>query len=95
MENNPTSIPYIHHSGNRYRFSESLQGLSEDLVKQPFENHPLAPAWQNEVRNRNVTYHRDVILDRGRINFDEPFNGLSPEDKVLIYCNHYMPMHLN
>ena len=94
MENNPTIIPYIHHSGNRYTFSENLQRLFTDLIRHPFENHPPTPAWQNEVRNRNATYHRDVILDRGRTNFDEPFNGLSPENKVLIYCNHYMPMHL-
>ncbi|RKU13562.1 hypothetical protein C6502_04150 [Candidatus Poribacteria bacterium] len=94
MENNPTSIPYIHHSGNRYRFSESLQGLSEDLVKQPFENHPPTPAWEDQVRDRDTYYHREIILDQGRANFDEPFNGLSPADQVLLYCVYYMPMHL-
>ena len=85
---------YIHYSGNRYTFSKSLQRLFEDLVRRPFENHPPTSAWEREVRSRNATYHRDVILDRGRTDFDAPFNGLSPEDKVLIYCNHYLPMHL-
>ena len=83
-----------HHAGNRYTFSGDLRRLFEDLVRQPISNHSLTQAWQNEVKNRNETYHREVILDRGRTNFDEPFNGLSPEDKVLIYCAHYMPMHL-
>ena len=64
------------------------------MIKRPFENHPPTSAWDREVRNRNATYHREVILDQGRTDFDVPFNGLSPEDKVLIYCNHYMPMHL-
>ena len=83
-----------HHSGNRYTFSGSLRRLFEDLVKQPFENHPPTPAWENEVKNREARYHREVILDQGRTNFDASFKGLSPEDKVLLYCVYYMPMHL-
>ena len=87
-------MSYIHYSGNRYTFSERLQGLFDDLVKRPFENHPPTPAWMVEVKNKEPKYHRDHILKRGRTNFNEPFNGLSPEDKVLIYCKYYMPMHL-
>ncbi len=87
-------MPYIHHSGNRYTFSENLQKLFEDLVKSPFENHPPTRAWEDEVRNGDSNYHKRDILDQGRANFDEPFKGLSPDDKVLICCNHYMPMHL-
>ena len=87
-------MPYIHHSANRYTYSENLEKLFEDLVKYLFENHPPTRAWEDEVRNRDSNYRRREILDRGRTNFDEPFNGLSPSDKVLIYCNHYMPMHL-
>ena len=87
-------MPYIHHSGNRYTYSENLEKLFEDLVKYPFENHPPTRAWEDEVRNRDSYYRRRDILDQGRANFDVPFKGLSPSDKVLIYCNHYMPMHL-
>ena len=82
------------HSRNKYTFSENLQGLFEDLVKRPFENHLPTPAWEDQVRNRDANHHGKKILDQGRTNFDAPYNGLSPEDKVLIYCNHYMPMHL-
>ena len=87
-------MPYIHYTGNRYRFSENLKALFENLVKQPFQNHPSTSAWDTEVRNRDGSYHRNVILEQGRTNFNEPYNGLSPRDKVLIYCAHYMPMHL-
>lgn len=88
------NITMFQNSGNRYTYNESLQRLFEDLVKQPFENHPPTRAWEIEVRKTNHTYHREVILDRGRTNFDESFNDLSPEDKTLIYCVYYMPMHL-
>ena len=81
-------------SGNKYTYSESLQRLFEDLVKQPFENHPTTSTWVHEVINKDPEYHRKNILDQGRTNFDEQFNDLSPEDKVLLYCVYYMPMHL-
>ena len=94
-EEDPKNMSYIHcDHGNYYIPSENLQGLFEELVVQPFENHLQTPAWEAEVRNREAGYHREFILDRGRTNFNEPFNSLSSEDKVLIYCVHYMPMHL-
>ncbi len=87
-------MPYLHYVGNRYKFSESLNALFENLVKRPFQNHRSTPAWEAEVRNKDLTYHREVILEQGRTNFNEQYNGLSPRDKVSIYCAHYMPMHL-
>ena len=61
---------------------------------QPFESHAPTQPWMYYVKNRNSQYHRVDILKRGRTNFSKPFEGLSPEDKVLIYCVYYMPMHL-
>lgn len=94
MAHNPQNMPYIYHSGNGYTYAGNLQRLFQDIVRNPFENHPPTPAWESEVRNRDHTYHRENILDQGRTNFDEQFNGLTPEDKVLLYCRYYMPMHL-
>ena len=31
---------------------------------------------------------------RGSTHFDKEFEGLSPEDKVSLYCLYYVPMHL-
>ena len=77
-----------------YSYSNSLESLLEDLVKQPFENHLPTSAWQDHVLNTNYKYHTQTILDQGRTNFDEFFYGLTPQDKVLLYCIYYMPMHL-
>ena len=89
-------MAYIHrYNGNYYKPSESLQTLFEELVVQPFESpDPLTQAWIDHVRNRDFTYHRKTILEQGRTNFDELFVGLTSKEKVLIYCLHYMPMHL-
>lgn len=79
---------------NNYKPSENLKNLFEELVIQPFNNHPPTQAWVTEVKNKDNEYHRKTILKRGRADFDMPFNGLSPDDKVLLYCVYYMPMHL-
>lgn len=88
-------MSYIHCShNNHYWFIGDLQNFFQELVVQPFEDHPLTQPWIEQVVNTNHTYHREKILKRGRANFSELYNGLSPEDKVLLYCFYYMPMHL-
>ncbi len=88
-------MSYIHRFNvNHYRPCENLKNLFEELVIQPYNNHPPTQAWKDVVSSKDTDYHRYTILDRVRTDFDEPFNGLSPEDKVLLYCVHYMPMHL-
>lgn len=79
------------YSSPYYTPTENLQGLFKDQVVQPFE---AISSWRNQVENTDFEYHRKVILDQGRTNFDVPFAGLSPKDKVTLYCVHYMPMHL-
>ncbi len=89
-------MPYIHrHNDNYYKPSESLSELFRELVVKPFEDpDPPTQAWADHVRNRDFEYHRKTILERGRTNFDESFEGLTPKEKVLLYCLHYISMHL-
>lgn len=91
-------MSYIHcrHDDGYCTPSESLRGLFEVLVVRPFHERDQSPTqpWVEHVINRDVRYHREVILDQGRTNFDKEFGSLTSEDKVSIYCVHYMPMHL-
>ena len=89
-------MPYIHrYNDNYYKPSESLSELFKELVVKPFEDpNPLTRAWVDHVRNRDFEFHRETILKQGRTNFDESSEGLTSKEKVLIYCLHYMPMHL-
>ena len=86
-------MSYIHsHNDNYYEPSESLSELFKELVVKPFENpNPPTQAWIDYVKNKDDEYHRKTILERGRTNFDESFEGLTSEEKVLLYCLHYMP----
>ena len=94
MAHYPQNMPYIHHSGNQYTYGENLEHLFTDIVRDPYKNHPRTRAWVDEVVRKDGVYHRKNILGQGQTNFDKPFNGLSPRDKVLLYCRYYMPMHL-
>ena len=89
-------MPYIRrYDDDYYTPSESLSELFKELVVKPFEDpDPLTQAWVDHVRHRDFKYHRETILEQGRTNFDESFKGLTSKEKVLIYCLHYMPMHL-
>ncbi len=82
------------HNSPYYIPTENLQGLLNDLVVQPFENHPRTTSWISLVKNKDSNYHRVEILGRGQTNFSEWQEGLSPQDKVSLYCIYYMPMHL-
>ena len=82
---------FDNYSFPHYVPTENLQGSSP---VQPFEDRPRTSSWINLVKNRDFQYHREKILDHGRTNFDVPYAELSPQDKVSLYCVHYMPMHL-
>ena len=85
----------IRYHDNYYVPSENLSELFKKLVVKPFEDpDPLTQAWVDHVRSKDFKYHRETILEQGRTNFDEPSRGLTSKEKVLIYCLHYMPMHL-
>ena len=47
-----------------YSSSNSLRRLLEDLVKQPFENHPQTPAWVDQVINTSYEYHAGNLGSR-------------------------------
>ncbi len=94
-------MPYIHCPyGNYYELSANLKYLFDDLIIQPFVQE--LPALAKDIRDIRPYYWNDIarILKQGQSNFDSPsFDQLSdkwyfPKDKVLLYCAHYMLMHI-
>lgn len=77
-----------------YSMPRNVWKFFEDLVNSPYNNHPKTPTWSREVLEQDGTHHRENILERGRANFSEGFNELTPDDKVLLYCYYYMQMHV-
>ncbi len=80
---------------NYYQPNESLKNLFRDIVTQPFKRRlPNLAAELENGRYTRMNALRKSILEQGQTNFDESSGGFSPEDKVLLYCVNYMPMHL-
>lgn len=66
----------------------------QEVVNDPFDNHIKTEAWNSEVIKQNGYYHTRQILERGTADFNTGFKGLTPDDKVIIYCYYYMQMHI-
>jgi hypothetical protein len=77
-----------------YETPHELNEFLKEVVNNPFRNHTHTEAWEREVRNQLPDYHRKIILEQGTADFNTGFNGLTPHDKVIIYCYYYMQMHI-
>ena len=95
-------MPYINYSDTKgYYPSESLQNLFEKTIVTPFRKSLPEEAYEYEM-DINWEYKRwlrETVLKRGSTDFDqdctpEDAKNYTPEDKVLLYCATYMPMHL-
>ena len=63
-------------------------------VNKLYKNHPKTKGWIQEVISEDSFYHREQILKRGQADFNNGFNKLTPEEKVTLYCNYYLQMHV-
>ena len=77
-----------------YSLDSTLMGVMDELVGKPYKHQPKPLAWTREVLHQDGAYHRKVILEQGRSDFTSPILGLTPEQTTLLYCCHYLQMHL-
>jgi hypothetical protein len=77
-----------------YETPPDLNKFLQKVVNNPFDNHIHTEAWEREVLNQKGYYHTTEIVEKGRADFNTGFNGLTPDDKVIIYCYYYMQMHI-
>lgn len=77
-----------------YETPDDLKEFLEEVVNNPFLNHTHTEAWEREVLKQDGLYHTRQILERGTADFNTSFNGLTPDEKVIIYCYYYMQMHI-
>ena len=80
-----------------YKQSANTERFFAEMVKKPFDEHPQTQAWQREVLqsyiNRDFQTIRDIV-GGGQADFDTPFNGLTPKERVLVYCYYNMQQHV-
>ena len=71
-----------------------VEDFFQKCIVNPFKEHEFSEAWSAEVIKQNWRYHTNMILDRGRTDFRKGFNGLTKQDKIILYCFYYMQMHV-
>ncbi|MBW4570110.1 MAG: class I SAM-dependent methyltransferase [Tolypothrix carrinoi HA7290-LM1] len=80
-----------------YKQSANTERFFAEMVKKPFDEHPQTEAWQKEVLqsyiNKDFQKIR-AIVGGGQADFDTPFRGLTPKERVLVYCNRNMQQHV-
>lgn len=90
-------ITYSQNGDIDYKLSAPLLNFFEGVVRTPFDQHLRTEAWQREVLDSyDNRYFEPIksIVGRGQARFDEPFNGLTPDDRVLVYCYDNMQQHV-
>lgn len=76
-----------------YRLPGRIEDFFKVFVNKPFEEHEATDSWVREVVDQNWDYQTKTIVDRGRTDFSKGWNGLTSNDKILIYAYRYMQMH--
>ena len=95
-------MPYINYSDTRgYYPSENLQNLFERTVLTPFREAlpEEADEYERDINWKYKRWLRENVLEQGSTDFDQDYTSedignYTPEQKVLLYCATYMPMHL-
>lgn len=82
----------------RYEISDYLKSFLDKNVNAPYKNKSLVTAsWRREVldsyRHSNFDRIREVV-GGGQANFDKEFNGVTPRERVLLYCFENFEQHL-
>lgn len=82
----------------KYTVSDYLKNFLNDKVNLPFENKSLVTnSWRREVLNpyKDRDYDRiRNIIEGGQADFDKEFKGITPREKVLLYCYRNLEQHL-
>ena len=69
-----------------------LDSLRREEINQRIEEDPRSESGESFGVDSDVVFH-DVCRG-GQADFDEPWNDLSPDDRVLLYARHFQHGHL-
>jgi SAM-dependent methyltransferase len=92
IQQNSTII--LEDNSQAYSLDSTLMAVMDELVGKPYKHQPKTLPWMREVLRQNDACHRKFILQQGRADFSSHIQELTPEQTVLLYCCHYLQMHL-
>lgn len=88
----------------RIALPSNIKKIIDEEVIQPILYHALTEAWNTEIGSKILNgtfkdytkdYIRNTIVEQGQADFTTGYNGLTPDDKVLLYAYCYFQMHFS
>jgi SAM-dependent methyltransferase len=76
------------------QLDSTLKATVDELVAQPYQKQKNNHVWQQKVLAKDDNHQRKIVLQQGKADFINGESGLSPDQTVLLYCRHYLQMHL-
>lgn len=81
----------IHKYLNDNHTSDGLIFMCKSFINE--FNKQNSDAWRIHVESKDHSYHRVVLLQQGRCDFDKPPYNLTSEELIVLYNYYYFPMH--
>jgi hypothetical protein len=100
-------IPINNNGKVIYQQSDELITFFKEAVQKPFNDHPRTEQWERLViepyKSKNFNQIKAIVAEgtqkgenyfiSGQANFDEPYKGLTQDERVLVYCYNNMKQH--
>ncbi|WP_339367236.1 class I SAM-dependent methyltransferase [Picosynechococcus sp. PCC 7002] len=76
------------------KLNQAMKAVIDATIAKQYEQQSTCEVWRKTVMRKDDSAQRYHILRQGKADFMAGEAGLSPLQTVILYCRHYMQMHL-
>ncbi|UAJ73299.1 SAM-dependent methyltransferase [Synechocystis sp. PCC 7339] len=76
------------------KLNHEMKAVIDEVVAKPYFQQKHCTRWKQNVVQKDESFQRKSILRRGKANFITGESDLTPDQTALLYCRHYLQMHL-
>jgi hypothetical protein len=76
------------------KLNHEMKAVIDEVVAKPYFQQKHCTRWNQTVVAKDESFQRKSILRQGKANFITGESDLTPDQTALLYCRHYLQMHL-
>jgi len=76
------------------KLNHEMKAVIDEVVAKPYFEQKHCIRWNQNVVAKDESFQRKSILRQGKANFITGESNLTPDQTALLYCRHYLQMHL-
>lgn len=76
------------------KLNHEMKAVIDEVIAKPYFQQKDCTHWQRNVVAKDESFQRKSILRQGKANFITGESNLTPDQTALLYCRHYLQMHL-